>query len=318
MAKKYVEKLPQCANCEQALNGENFCPNCGQVNQRPDLNFGHFIAESLSNFFAFDSKFFSTLYTLFRYPGRLPKLFIDGKRMSFMNPMRLYLLSTIILLFVIALDLTNRKRSIVEFKENSALSMEAGQDQQAVYIERWEALDTTDDRLTRMFAYSRAYPLNTTEEALVDLGLKNTWKRRFMYELVSKFVHLDPERFEEFYMSKLIWILFFFVPFLALWLKVLYIRQRIHYLKHLFFSFYTQSAFFILIIIGLLLFPLIGSWGLQLFIVLFSTYLYVSLRRFYGQPRGKTLLKLFLLISGYSVILGIVTFASLVISYIFY
>lgn len=316
MAKKNIEKLPHCANCQQPLAGENFCPHCGQQNKRPDLNFGHFISESLSNFFAFDSKFFSTLYVLFRFPGKLPELFIEGKRMAFMNPMRLYLLSTIILLFIVSLDLTDRKRSIVEIKETPGLIDDNNQQQN---FARWQEVSTSDeDRLKRMFTYGRAYPDNTTEEALHELELENTWKMRFLYELATKFINFDAQRFQEFYFSKLIWILFFFVPFLALWLKLLYIRKRIHYLKHLFFSFYTQAAFFILMVIGLLLFPLLESWPLIVFILFFTVYLFLSLKRFYKQSTLKTTLKFLLLTSGYTIILGIVNFAALMVSYILF
>lgn len=95
------QKAQQCPNCEQALQGEAYCPNCGQKNDLRRITLWNFISESLSNFFAIDGRFFHTFRQLFSAPGKVPKDFLHGKRNRYMNPIRVYFLSSLLLLFVL-------------------------------------------------------------------------------------------------------------------------------------------------------------------------------------------------------------------------
>lgn len=318
MAKK-VEKLSTCANCSTALQGQNFCPNCGQQNKKPDLHFGHFISESLSNFFAFDNKFFTTLITLFKAPGKAPREFIKGKRVAYMNPIRIYLMSTFILVFVLSLDLGERKKRIVEIKDSPTQKSSENFVTREDKIAHWQEINlNSTDTNERMHAYSAAFPKVKPAQALNDLGLKNTWKNRVIYYLSAKLNNFDADRFQEYYLSNLIWVLFSFVPLLALWLKLLYIRKRIHYLEHLFFGFYTQAAFFIVATLFLMLQPFLGETTLIIAALAFLVYVFISVKRFYGQSTRKTILKFVLMNVGYVLILLAVVFSSVFISYILF
>jgi len=90
------------------------------------------------------------------------------------------------------------------------------------------------------------------------------------------------------------WVLMLMMPFLALILKLLYIRHDYYYVEHLIFSFHVHSFAFILftgicIFMNLVFFhPLIVFFGLFLIFI----YLYNAIRRVYQQNRWKTVLKL--------------------------
>ncbi len=92
-------KTRQCLNCQQALEGQNYCPHCGQKNDGRRITFWQLVTESLSNFLAFDGRFSLTLRRLVLRPGKVPLEYQQGKRMRYMPPVRLYFMCSVIMLF---------------------------------------------------------------------------------------------------------------------------------------------------------------------------------------------------------------------------
>jgi hypothetical protein len=87
----------QCLNCGQPMSHrDNCCSNCGQVNDELPLSIKQFISDFFAGFFNFDSRFFKTFIPLLFKPGKVPKDYIEGKRMKYVNPFQLYLNVTII------------------------------------------------------------------------------------------------------------------------------------------------------------------------------------------------------------------------------
>ena len=111
----------ECLNCKQPLSGQdNFCSNCGQVNDLQPLSVKQFFSEFFSGFFSFDSRFFRTFIPLVFKPGKVSKSYIEGKRMQYANPFRLYLNVTIIFFLLQSLFSVVDKYSLNEFSpENS-------------------------------------------------------------------------------------------------------------------------------------------------------------------------------------------------------
>ena len=99
-----------------------------------------------------------------------------------------------------------------------------------------------------------------------------------------------------FVLGNSLWVALLMMPFLAIILKLLYIRRDYYYVEHLIFSFHAHSFAFILFAIicifmkTVYLHPLIVVFG---FFVLFI-YLYKSLRKVYKQGGLKTISKLLL------------------------
>ncbi len=86
-----------CLNCEQPISDkDNFCSNCGQVNDELPLSIKQFISEFFSGFFSFDTRFFNTFVPLLFKPGKVSKDYVEGKRRRYVNPFQLYLHVTII------------------------------------------------------------------------------------------------------------------------------------------------------------------------------------------------------------------------------
>ena len=103
----------ECKNCNQLLEkGDNFCPNCGQktINK---LNVKFILGDFFQTVFNIDSKVFRSLRFLLFKPGFLTKEYVEGKRVSYLAPIRLYIALSFIFFFLI---------SVISFDKKSQLS----------------------------------------------------------------------------------------------------------------------------------------------------------------------------------------------------
>ena len=94
--KKQV-KGQQCLNCGTSLKGdENFCPNCGQKNDKRRANIKLFFAEFIDNFVSLDSRLFHTIKALLLKPEIVPDAYIKGQRKTYISPFRLLIISSLL------------------------------------------------------------------------------------------------------------------------------------------------------------------------------------------------------------------------------
>jgi len=100
---KRRKKTDRCLNCGLKLTtAHNFCPNCGQENDDRNVSFWRLVVDFFSNYFSLDSKFGRSIVPLFFRPGYLTKRFHEGKRAGYANPIRLYLLVSILYFFAVS------------------------------------------------------------------------------------------------------------------------------------------------------------------------------------------------------------------------
>ena len=101
---KIRRKLSTCQNCGELLDRKyNYCPTCGQENDEKIVSFGIVFKEFLDTFFALDSSFLRTFKPFILNPGFLTLQFVSGKRKSYANPIRLYLIISIFYFFTIGI-----------------------------------------------------------------------------------------------------------------------------------------------------------------------------------------------------------------------
>ncbi|HOY77527.1 MAG TPA: DUF3667 domain-containing protein [Hyphomonadaceae bacterium] len=89
-----------CANCGANLTG-NFCATCGQP-AHVHRTLGHMVEEFLHGLLHFDTRAWRTLPMLVFRPGTLTHDYIHGKRVRFISPLAIYLLSVFTMFAVFA------------------------------------------------------------------------------------------------------------------------------------------------------------------------------------------------------------------------
>src|SRR4030095_7462512 len=92
--------LSEGENCGADLQG-HWCAQCGQPAIEYRRSFRYVLADLLHEFLNWDSKFFTTIALLIVKPWRLTNEFLAGKRVRYVNPLRLYLLASILFFFAV-------------------------------------------------------------------------------------------------------------------------------------------------------------------------------------------------------------------------
>lgn len=95
-------KHKKCDNCGEELMGL-FCWICGQKDSHYNRSLFKIIGDFFKEMFDVDSRVFTTLSTLFLRPGALSIQFRDNKRASYVTPIRLYLFSSLVFFFLVAI-----------------------------------------------------------------------------------------------------------------------------------------------------------------------------------------------------------------------
>lgn len=97
---KPILENKHCLNCFSSLSVEDaFCSKCGQKVDNNKLALKDVSKEFFENYISLDSRFGRSLIPFVFKPGLLAKKFTEGKRISFANPFRLYILSSIFFFF---------------------------------------------------------------------------------------------------------------------------------------------------------------------------------------------------------------------------
>ena len=115
---------------------------------------------------------------------------------------------------------------------------------------------------------------------------------RFSYHFFYKLAHIDTHHFLTSFLDRLLLMLLLFSPVFALWLRLLYIRKsNIYVLDHLLFILYNHAFFALLIFIGIWTEFLVNFDAMGMLVIFYAVYLFIAFKRFYGQGKGKTMLK---------------------------
>jgi hypothetical protein len=178
-------------------------------------------------------------------------------------------------------------------------------------------------RIDKFIDFQNKNPNTPVDEALDSLGYAKNFKNRFVYDraqLANSVIQNEHAR--EKFIGELISYgsvsLFIFLPIFTLFLGLLYLRRKFSYVAHLIFVFHTQTVFFMLLCILYLIsfFMNIKTSNTGIFGLLFLVYLFIAMKKFYGQGYFKTGLKflvlnfIFLMMGSIGFILvGLVSFA---------
>jgi len=98
--KKERPPLTHCENCGAPLTGR-YCAQCGQPAIDYHRSFGSILADAADAFFNLDERFLKTFWLLLIKPWRLTNEFVEGKRVRYVHPLRVYLIASVLFFLVI-------------------------------------------------------------------------------------------------------------------------------------------------------------------------------------------------------------------------
>lgn len=119
----YQERTEKnCLNCGTEVAGR-FCQKCGQENIIARDSFWSLFTHFVYDITHFDSKFFSSLRLMLTKPGQISLEYVQGKRVSFLHPIRMYVFTSafFFILFFTFYNISDIGRTDAE-KEKAHLS----------------------------------------------------------------------------------------------------------------------------------------------------------------------------------------------------
>ena len=332
-----------CKNCGTQFTG-HYCPNCGQAVRDYDKPFSFIFYNFLGDFFAFDTRFFRTLGSLIVRPGFLTKEYFEGRRVRYAPPFRVYIFVSFVL-FLLLQIVSNRGLTTVldsDFKGKGATldstsMVVADSIMQSVDAELDPGQVALKDSVLKQTGF-----LDSAGNAHFDFNLDSTSVKgaKDLRHALSKYAvslekeletETDPEeraKLREYIrlcrspesavaeiLENISWAFFFLLPIFALLLKLIYIRRKQNYMRHLVFSIHTHSFIFIVLtfIIAMYLGFNAKIGGIvSISILLVPVYLIIAMKKFYGQSIVKVILKFFVVSFLYNIVFFVVvTYATL-------
>ena len=270
-AKREPAPLTHCENCGTELRG-HYCFNCGQAAVNYHRSFRHVIVDVLDSFLNWDSKFIRTIGLLLWRPGWLTNQFIEGRRVRFVHPLRLYLLVSIVFFLcaklipvspphtVKAEDLPPEARA--RFEEKMAKL-------RAKHKEHPFLNFTSDEEIAKMAKQSvspdaSSVPDNAPakdREAISpgphfqfghDTKRPRTPFENWLEQRVKDRLGdngTNAKLFIETLRSNLSTMMLFCIPLFAFVLKILYVRQKRFYIQHLIYALNIHAFFYLAVIL---------------------------------------------------------------------
>lgn len=179
-----------CLNCGTEVP-ERYCTHCGQENAVPHESFSHLVKHFIGDVLHYDSQFLTTLkYLLFR-PGRLTKEYMAGKRVSYVNPIKLYIFISFVFFLVFATVMHKEHASESEAHEEKKGKKEHTEDTVPSVV---SVLRTVKDSISSAHGLSKAHsdtaaaegndsvyhyrPLKAEPAAMITAAKQDTAKKK--------------------------------------------------------------------------------------------------------------------------------------------
>lgn len=256
-SEKRLTEQTHCQNDGTTLVGD-YCHTCGQSAEEPRRAVIGLVQDVFVDTLAIDGKLARTIFLLLTRPGRLARRYLDGKRVSYSPPFRLYLFASIF--FFLTAFWSAGLKDVELFKEKTPADISEEAD--------LNALDSDDA------VKSEGGQLADDAEETIDSFTDKRWEdtnyngpawlepyARTMFE-ASQRVVTDPRLFFAELRQTLPRTLLLAPVLYALVLILLYVyRRKFYAYDHFVVSLYMHAALYAYLLLALLIskLPLVGG-----------------------------------------------------------
>ncbi|HMI55012.1 MAG TPA: DUF3667 domain-containing protein [Gemmatimonadaceae bacterium] len=271
----------RCLNCSVSLTGP-FCSVCGQRDVPPYPTLRELSMDAVSEFSGWDGRLAKTLRELIRRPGMLTQEFLEGRRVRYISPLRLYLMASLIYFLLAAaapdIRLKSGKTEFLGLQVGTSVGTgSVGSRPERVANAATEAIESQN-----------ALSETEREAALKDIAHAPA----FMQPLLRRAVE-DPSGLKRRMFETIPRMLFVLLPIFAGILALFYRRRK--YPEHLYFAIHLHAFIFLALATAELLkftrLPVLVALGSALAVLSIPIYATQALRRVYGGSLRKTLVK---------------------------
>lgn len=258
---------PTCLNCNTTLSEEDkYCKACGQKTDAHLLTLGELFANLWSSLTNLDNSAFKTLKHIWA-PWQLTKFYVEGKKKSFLNPVRIFLITLVLHFGVLisSFDLSNNsitKELYTNYEKNKMYKQYKSIKEHTDTITHLPLLLQIDtilfkdgelslnDTITN-FHFNNT-PFKLKGEDIIEMSIDTIYQKygytTFIDKLVAKQLvksFKDPDGTIKYVLGNLIWAILLTILILAGFYKLIYFRKKLPYVEHLIFLLNVHSLAFI-------------------------------------------------------------------------
>ncbi|HEX9138796.1 MAG TPA: DUF3667 domain-containing protein [Steroidobacteraceae bacterium] len=281
-----------------------------------------------------DGRFWKTIRALLLAPGKLTQEYFLDHRERYLPPVRLYIVLSI-LFFGLAQFFDSGMKANVDLSPEAAAAASATQAQALAEARAGCAKDDGDDsELARKIRAQCVAALENNGAAVkkqladvtnCNLNFGPEWLHRRVVASCQRAVKDGGATFIATLKQNVPRMMFVLLPLVAAFMLPLYRHPRRLYVEHLVYFLHTQAAMYLAFIIFLFLKAVTSrvpglsvlNGYISLALVIYAIwYWYTSMRRAYGQGRGRTLGKLIVVGTAYMICLLLASAATLMVSFL--
>ena len=268
---------PSCANCGTAVPGK-FCGECGQRNATRLISVRRMLWDVLDDQLTLNSALPRTLFGLLLRPGHLTREYAAGRIARYVPPVRLYLASSLLFFLALALiadPVQLGEKVDTEFGRGEALADTAAhasaaaaakpRTKQGKFIQFGPWRDST---VAPLWARPLARRMARQEDRLNAMS-----KGQAVSAIAAGAEQNAPKA------------MFLLLPVFALILKILFVRRKRYYAEHFVFALHVHALAFLAFSIMLVTRNPGLSAALFLWVLI---YVFLAMRRVYGQGFMRT------------------------------
>jgi hypothetical protein len=206
--------MADCLNCRSELQGP-FCSVCGQRAIAAYPTIRELIGDAWHELSGYDGRFMRTFRVLLGRPGALTTEMLEGRRVRYVSPIRLYLVASVGY-FLCAAAIPNIRLTEPVVMPGSKVNIQ---------IDASGGTNLSDEN---------------RERALRDIERAPWWIQKVMRPIVA-----DPEGFRHRFLQTVPRVMFALVPVFA-GIVALFFRGR-RFTQHLIFAIHLQTAIFVML-----------------------------------------------------------------------
>jgi hypothetical protein len=331
-------EVTDCLNCGAHLRGQ-YCGHCGQRSGSRLISLWELVRDAFGDLFELDSRLWNTLVPLMIRPGLLTHDYLQGRRARYMPPFRMYLVLSVLFFLVAFFDPQEKLGLLFEPEPTPAEDTvdgdvtsngpsgeqlsEADEIKQEILEElAAEGFLSADGEFPQEIVDNDGNVVvsvdgdieDCSEIEQSDLDDVPGWlSRRLTLKRVQRMceqIQLDDgQTLLDRLLDNVPAALIILIPIMAFVLKGMYPLSRRYYVEHLLFFVHFHSFFFLILTLQVLFTRLMvllsipdAITALTLVAASFyvPVYLFVSMRRVYGQGRAVTFFKYIVLTLAYA------------------
>lgn len=349
-----IARPRNCLNCGVAVPPESiYCGQCGQENEATPVSFAALMREGWDEFIKIDKKLLATLGLLLFRPGYLTGEFVRGRRTAYLSPFKMYITVSALFFLVFGLvvpfdqlnDLDEKvaqlekKREVDRQKQTQNKSgakqpvkNSKKEDGVVTVTTGGKSLTDSEDflaawkeiRAGHLGLGNRQIPFSELPNSVLEYrdaqdnkpqAKRDRPLKHYVMERLIRFRNNPADAARNLFSTGLPFLLLLQLPMFAIWMRMIYYRQRRLYVEHLVFILHTHTFFFLLFGVIFAADALAQSLGTKIPMLnvavtwliltgIVTLYNILAYKRFYAQGWGKTLVKGWFLLHGYLFLLA--------------